>query len=118
MKTSSGRYPIEHSVGEIERLRMQAEAYAFDAEVMLDRIGVQQDWHCIDLGCGAGGITDLLSGRVGSEGRVLGLDADSAMVEAARTWAKDRGPKTVTYLHGDAYKTGLPREAFNLVHFR
>ncbi len=118
MKAPSGKYPIEHRIGEIERLRMQAEAYAFDAGVMLDRIGVQPDWHCIDLGCGAGGITDLMSGRVGPEGQVLGLDADPAMVEAARTWAKARGLKTVTYLQGDAYETGLPREAFHLVHFR
>lgn len=118
MKAPSGKYPIEHRVGEIERLRMQAEAYAFDAEVMLDRIGVQADWHCIDLGCGAGGITDLMSSRVGSEGRVLGLDANPAMVEAARTWAKARGLKGVEYLQGDAYETGLPREEFQLVHFR
>ena len=34
---------------------------------MLDRIGVGPGWRCLDIGCGPGGITGLLSERVGPE---------------------------------------------------
>ena len=114
--TQSGHYPIERRVGEIERLHVQAEAMAFDAEIMLDRIGVGSGWHCLDLGCGPGGITDLLRARVGSTGRVVGLDADARFLDHAR--AQARGHANVEFVPGDVYHTGLPDAGFDLVHVR
>ena len=87
MPARSGSYPIARRTGEIERLRIQADAMEFDAGVMLDRIGVGPGWRCLELGCGPGGIMHLLSSRVGPTGRVVGLDADAVMLEAARAWA-------------------------------
>jgi len=116
--STSGHYPIERRSGEIERLRMQGAAMAFDAGLMLDRIGVQPGWRCLDLGCGPGGIIDLLSARVGATGRVMGLDADPAMLAAARQWAEAQGLANVELVRGDAYRTDLPGDAFHLVHIR
>ena len=62
----AGHYPIEHRRGEIERLHIQADAVAPETRMMLDRIGVQPGWTCLDIGCGPRGITDLLSERVGA----------------------------------------------------
>jgi ubiquinone/menaquinone biosynthesis C-methylase UbiE len=36
-----------------------------DTLAMLDRFGPMEGWACLDIGCGPGGITDLLSARVG-----------------------------------------------------
>ena len=71
--TFAGNYPIEHRKGEIERLHAQAAALAPDTRIMLERIGIKPGWSCLDIGCGPRGITDLLSERVGSGGRVVGL---------------------------------------------
>ena len=109
-----GRYPIERRDGEIERLLIQAEALAADAEIMLERIGVAAGWHCLDLGCGPGGITGLLSRRVGAAGRVLGLDADPVFLDYARR----EKPPNVQFVEGDAYRTGLEEASFDLVHVR
>lgn len=114
----TGRYPIERREGEIERLRIQSEALEFDAGVMLDRIGVAPGWRCLDLGCGPGGIVELLSRRVGPRGRVTGLDSDAVFLEHARGLARGRALGNVEYLQGDAYRTQLPRESFDLVHMR
>ena len=97
-------YPIERRTGEIERLQVQAAAMAPDCAVMLDRIGVNAGWRCLDLGCGPGGITALLSERVGPTGRVVGFDADEAFLEHARRTAAPN----VMFVAGDAYHTGLP----------
>ncbi len=112
----SGHYPIERRAGEIERLYLQGAAMAFDAAIMLDRIGVGPGWRCLDAGCGPGGITDLLSARVGATGHVVGLDADPVFVNHAR----ERGPghANVEFVLGDAYETGLPSGSFDLVHVR
>ena len=72
----SGNYPIEHRTGEIARLHVQSRAMAPDALAMLERFGPMRGWNCLDIGCGPGGITDLLSPRVGPAGRVIGLDMD------------------------------------------
>jgi SAM-dependent methyltransferase len=85
---------------------------------MLDRIGVGPGWRCLDLGCGPGGITHLLSARAGPGGRVIGVDADPVMLEAARTWAEAEGLAGVEFVEADGYRTGLPRDAFDLVHVR
>ena len=116
--SASGNYPIRQSPGEMRRLRMQADAMAFDAGVMLDRIGVRPGWRCLDLGCGVGGIIDLLSERVGPAGRVVGLDTDALTLEAARAWVAQLRLTNVELVEGDAYRTGLPRASFDLVHVR
>jgi ubiquinone/menaquinone biosynthesis C-methylase UbiE len=118
MKRGSGRYPIESRQGEFERLRMQAEAMSFDAAVMLDRVGVGAGWRCLDLGCGVGGITDLLWARAGPSGRVVGLDSDPTKLEAARAWARAQGLDAVEFVEDDAYRSRLPRASFDLVHVR
>src|SRR3954465_1577601 len=81
---ASCHYPLERREGEIERLHIQGEAMAPDSAIMLERIGVGAGWHCLDLGCGPGGITGLMSERVGASGRVVGLDADPVFVAHAR----------------------------------
>jgi SAM-dependent methyltransferase len=109
----SGNYPIERRQGEIERLHIQAAALADDTAVMLDRIGVAPGWRCLDLGCGPGGITELLVERAGAAGRVLGLDADAVFLDHARK--RVRGAE---FVRGDAYASGLPGGGFDLVHMR
>jgi trans-aconitate methyltransferase len=111
---SSGRYPIERRDGEIERLHIQSAAMAPDCAIMLERIGVGPGWACLDLGCGPGGITELLSRRVGQAGRVVGLDADAIFLEHARR----KAAANVELVAGDAYHTDLPSQAFDLVHIR
>jgi len=118
MTKPSGNYPIERCAGEIERLRVQANALEFDAGVMLDHIGEITGWCCLDLGCGAGGITNLLAQRVGPSGRVIGLDTDPGALAAARQWATMLGFEGIEFIEGNAYSTGLPRRSFDLVHVR
>jgi len=110
----SGNYPLEHRAGEIERLRIQSQAMAPDTIAMLDRFGPMHGWRCIDIGCGPGGITDLLSTRVGSSGQVIGLDRDTEFLDHARRDA----PRNVEFRLGDAYSADLPPRSFDLVHMR
>jgi SAM-dependent methyltransferase len=110
----SGSYPIESREGEIERLHIQSAAMAPEANRMLDLIGVSEGWSCLDIGCGPGGITGLLSPRVGSKGRVVGLDMNAGFLEHARATAA----ANVEYVLADAYDTGLPAASFDLVHMR
>jgi SAM-dependent methyltransferase len=112
--TFSGNYPLEHRAGEIERLHAQSEAMAPDTIAMLDRFGPMQGWRCLDIGCGPGGITDLLSARVGPSGLVIGLDRDAEFLDHARKHA----PANVEFRLDEAYGAALPSGSFDLVHMR
>jgi SAM-dependent methyltransferase len=112
--TYAGNYPLEQRSGEIERLLVQSQAMASDTLTMLERLGPMLGWECLDIGCGPGGITDLLGARVGPTGRVVGLDMNPAFLEYARRNA----PANVEFCHGDAYTTNLPGGSFDLVHMR
>ena len=101
---------------EIERLRIQAESLI--TAIMLDSIGIQPGMACLDLGCGAGGITDLLSARVGSTGRVLGVDVEEFSLAAARAWADRLGLANVSFRAGSIFANDLAPESFDLVHLR
>jgi len=111
-------YPLQRGAEEMARLRMQATALEPDADILFGRIGVQTGWRCLDLACGIGGVTNLLSRRVGRTGRVVGLDTDAEKLAAARGWAQANGLSNVEFVEGDAYRTGLSRESFDLVHIR
>jgi SAM-dependent methyltransferase len=114
MSGSGGHYPIERRAGEIERLDRQGAAMAPDCAIMLEKIGVGEGWRCLDLGCGPGGITALLSARVGARGHVVGLDADPVFIDHARRNAA----ANTEFVQGDAYGAALPAGSFDLVHLR
>src|SRR5271157_5826080 len=101
MDTFSGNYPIQHRSGEIERLHIQSAAMAPDTVAMLERFGPMTGWVCLDIGCGPGGITDLLGACVGPSGRVIGLDMDAQFLEHARSNAR----ANVEFRLGDAYRS-------------
>ena len=118
MTDQTDDYLMGNDPAELERLRLQARVFEPDSEAMLDLIGVQPGWNCIDLGCGALGIVGPLSSRVGPTGHVLGLDMDAKQLASAQAYVDEQGLSNVELMVGDAYDTGLPRESFDLVHVR
>jgi SAM-dependent methyltransferase len=116
--TDASNYLLTGGLEELERLRLQARIWEPEAEIMLDRIGIQPGWKCIDLGCGAMGILGPLSHRVGSHGHVVGGDNDAKQLAAAREFVYDTQLSNVEILELDAYRTELPHESFDFTHVR
>lgn len=111
---TTGRYPLERRAGEIERLLLQSACMAHETAYMLDRIGVRRGWHCLDIGCGPGGITAALAERTGLEGRVVGLDADPVFLDHAREHAH----AGVEFVADNAFASSFADASFDLVHIR
>ncbi len=110
-------YVLSNSA-EAERLRTQAQIWHPDVEMLLDQIGIQPGWSCLDLGCGAIGILSELSSRAGPSGRVVGVDRDPRLLATARGYVAEQNLANVELLDCDAFDTGLPRASFDLVHAR
>jgi ubiquinone/menaquinone biosynthesis C-methylase UbiE len=111
------RYLLGDSTAEVEHLVNQAEVYADVAAELLDRVGLAAGASAIDVGCGALGILRLLRERVGPSGRVVGLDREARLLDAARK-AADRHGLPIEFVQGDATSLDLPTGSFDFVHER
>jgi SAM-dependent methyltransferase len=63
-------------------------------------------------------VLDLLAGRVGATGRVVGLDRERRYLAIARQELDARGLPGVELVSGDATASGLPGGSFDVVHER
>jgi SAM-dependent methyltransferase len=72
----------------------------------------------LDVGCGTGETTLELGKRVGSSGRVLGLDVSRPMLEHARATAKAAELDHVAFELADAQTAALPEGAFDKLFSR
>jgi ubiquinone/menaquinone biosynthesis C-methylase UbiE len=81
---------------------------------LLAHLPLKQGMYILDVGCGTGGLARLLARRVGTSGRVIGVDKSSTMVDAAAS-RYDSGDLPLTILLADS--TALPFDAtsFDLV---
>jgi hypothetical protein len=85
--SASGTYLLGDSPAEITHLVEQAEVYAEEANELFDLIRPPAGGAAIDLGCGVLGVLHLLAERLGTDGRVVGVDREARIVKAGRTLA-------------------------------
>jgi ubiquinone/menaquinone biosynthesis C-methylase UbiE len=117
-KPQRDEYLLGHSANEEERLRRQPQELAPDSRRLLDQLNIRPGDHTIDIGCGPQGILDLLSERVGANGKVVGLERSESTVQLARQFIAEIELRNVEVWQADAKATGLPRASFDVVHAR
>jgi ubiquinone/menaquinone biosynthesis C-methylase UbiE len=95
-----------------ERDRLNSITGLYDPHTLraCERIGLAAGWRCLDIGAGTGSVAELLSKRVGPDGRVLAVDIDVRFLEPL---AGD----TLEVLQADVRTDELP-DGFDLVHAR
>ncbi len=103
---------------EEQRLQRQITDLGPDSAAQFDAVGIKPGERVVDLGCGPGGVLQLLAERVGPAGSVLGIDRSPHFVEQARRFVADQGLPQVEVREGDAYATRLPRGVFDGAHMR
>src|SRR6516164_4221729 len=116
--SAAPRYTLNSSPAEHHRLRTQSETLRGHSAALLARVELPPCSSAIDLGCGPGGIVDLLAEKVGPSGRVVGVEIDGASVARARAFARERRLTNVEIMTADARHTLLPGASFDLVHAR
>jgi len=112
------KYPIKTSVDEYTRLAIQSDLFRDDARDMLARIGDGRGLRVLDLCCGTGGITDVLSEWVGGDGTVIGADLNGDKLDYARQWAERNSLANVKFVQANAFDSGLPPQSFDVAHAR
>ena len=83
------------------------------ASTLIDLAEVQPGMHVLDVACGTGVVTRLAAERVGTAGRVVGLDINAAMLSVARRLAPVG--TSVEWLESSALEMPLPDSSFDMV---
>jgi ubiquinone/menaquinone biosynthesis C-methylase UbiE len=84
--------------------RLKAHSY--------DLLDAREGRRFLDLGCGVGHDAMALAARVGTTGRVLGIDASSIMIAEARRRSEGLG-LPVAFAVADVHRTGLTHDSFD-----
>lgn len=90
------------------RLDILASIYDDSTIRHLERLNIEQDWHCLEVGGGGGSIASWLCERAG---HVVATDVDMRFLAAL-------GHPNLEVLRHDVAADPLPAAAFDLVHAR
>ena len=111
--TPTGETYILDNAAAQARLRFESLAQLHDTTTFryLEARGVQEGWHCLEVGGGGGSVTAWLSQRVGRTGRVVVTDIDSRhLVHLSQ-------PNVEVRQH-DIVRDAVEENAFDLVYTR
>src|SRR5215472_7440205 len=111
-------YVLGATLTEQQRLIAQAHGLEPHARSMLEHIAIKPGSKAVDFGCGPIGIMNLLSERVGSDGVVIGIEREPRFAAMARAELNARDLRNVQLVVGDALKTGLDKNSYDMVHER
>jgi ubiquinone/menaquinone biosynthesis C-methylase UbiE len=70
--------------------------------------------HVLDVACGTGFVARLAAGRVGAEGRVVGVDLNASMIEAARAASAPDATMTIEWRTGDVAALSFEDRVFDV----
>jgi len=112
-------YSLGHTPREYERLRTQARIWEGATTRVFDQVGVRRGGSCLDAGCGPGETMRLLAERVGPDGRVLGMDADTSIgILAVEMLHRTGNRQCAFHTHDLAAAEPVPGAPFDLVYAR
>jgi SAM-dependent methyltransferase len=81
---------------------------------LVDAARVQAGEHVLDVACGTGVVARLAAARVGSQGRVVGLDVNSGMLSVAGALPAIAGA-SIEWCEASALDMPLPDQSFDVV---
>jgi SAM-dependent methyltransferase len=96
--SKDNQYALGRTPKEYARLARQAEILAPMTRRLFEDAGISSGMCVLDLGSGAGDVCMMLSGMVGPQGSVIGLDLDGNAVAHARERAVAAGIGNIEYL--------------------
>ena len=103
--------------GELERLKLQAQRSAQLELQMLQRMGLRDGQDVLDLACGPGVISRLISEACPAS-RIIAMDLNDELLDTARQDARAAGLGSIRFLQGDVYDPPLSEEQFDFIYAR
>lgn len=111
MSTSQYIFTGAQQVRELERLQAIERVFDPASRARIQATGITANWQCLEVGAGAGSITQWLAAAVGERGRVVAVDLDTRFITNLQL-------SNVEVLQADIRHPPLENNSFDLVHAR
>lgn len=102
-------YALGRTSAEYDRLIEQAELLRPITERMLRTAGICAGMHVLDVGCGVGDVSFLVSALVGAQGSVVGVDLDQEAIQIAKKRGAEQQLTNVIFRQADARSIEVER---------
>jgi ubiquinone/menaquinone biosynthesis C-methylase UbiE len=90
--TEARGYVLGQSERAARRLAIQDAHFAEVSERLLDEVELRPNDRVVELGCGPGGFSRRILGRLGDGGVLVGVDSSQGLLEQARAGLAGAGP--------------------------
>ena len=115
MTSDPRTWQLEGSAAELyERYLVPAVTLPW-AEDLVDRVGPALGDRVLDVACGTGVVTRVAAARVGSAGRVVGLDVNRGMLDVARANPRVQDGASIEWVEGSATVLPFADAEFDIV---
>jgi arsenite methyltransferase len=111
----SGLAVAAHSPTELANVPAEAVLAALGCGTPLTRAQLRPGDVVLDLGSGGGIDAVAAAGRVGPDGKVIGLDASDEMLELARANAAKSGAANAEFVKGELEEVPLPEGSVDVI---
>lgn len=98
---SAHEYELGHSERELERLRLQAQLVDPFTRDFFHDAGLRPGMTVLEIGCGAGDTTLVVSELIGESGSIFAIDRAEAAVAAARNRVQRFGKSNIAFHQAD-----------------
>lgn len=95
---SEHRYALGHDAFEIERLQLQSTVIGSVTRRLIEQSEVRPGMHVLDIGCGVGDVSMLLTEAVGETGSVVAFDREPRAIAVARARALAAGYRCIEFV--------------------
>jgi ubiquinone/menaquinone biosynthesis C-methylase UbiE len=111
-------YVLGTTRDETKRLELQSRVFENETLLTLERAGIEKGMRCIDLGCGTGSTTFLISGMVGRRSEAIGLDSSPERIAICRKRMASENIGNVSFIVNDVYDAEFGDGLFDFVFSR
>jgi len=110
-------YVLGNLESEIARLEIQSSFFEPLTRQTLLKAGIKEGMSCLDVGCGAGSVTQLIASMVGRKGRVIGVDVDEKYLQYCKNFKRQAN---MDFMHDDISRSNLVEkgEKFDIIYSR
>jgi ubiquinone/menaquinone biosynthesis C-methylase UbiE len=113
--TDAEKWQLEGSAAQLyERYLVPAVTLPW-AEDLLERVAPSRGERVLDVACGTGVVARVAALRVGDSGRVVGLDVNARMLDAARATPPVPGGASIEWVEGSAFALPFADQEFEVV---
>ncbi len=100
------------------RLQTQAEEFSSSTEESMVKLGIKSDMKVVDIGCGTGSVSFMISPMVGELGRVVGVDSNQYAIDYCNDVARSNGILNTKFIISDATRLNFEPNSFDIAYSR